>query len=121
MLLTNRRLSATEALEWGLVTKVVADEELAEAAESLASQLAAGPLHAYGTTKRLIAAALPGLESQLAQESLAIARQRISVEGKEGIEAYAQQRAPDFAGVSAAVAAASREDDKIFDKVGRKP
>src|SRR6266852_4087209 len=41
--LTNRVLSAREALEWGLVTKVVPDAELRTAVDALARELAAGP------------------------------------------------------------------------------
>src|SRR5439155_12365163 len=43
---TNRVLSATEAREWGLITEVVADEQLAVEAEALAARLATGPLQA---------------------------------------------------------------------------
>jgi 2-(1,2-epoxy-1,2-dihydrophenyl)acetyl-CoA isomerase len=37
LMLTNRRLSAAEALEWGLVNQVVPDAELAATARALAS------------------------------------------------------------------------------------
>src|SRR5215813_3663356 len=51
---TNRVLSAREALEWGLVTRVVADGELADAVGRLARELADGPTLALGQGKRLL-------------------------------------------------------------------
>src|SRR4051812_38291198 len=55
--LTNRVLSAAEALDWGLVNRVVPDDEVESAARALAAQLAAGPTGAFGRAKRLLAAA----------------------------------------------------------------
>ena len=52
--LTNRALSAREALEWGLVTEVVEDAGVAERAAAVAAELAAGPSFALGQAKRLI-------------------------------------------------------------------
>ncbi len=52
--LTNRALSAREALEWGLVTEVVDDAGVAERAAAVAAELAAGPSFALGQAKRLI-------------------------------------------------------------------
>lgn len=94
LLLTNRHLSAAEALDWGLVTQLVADGELNAAAAFTAQQLADGPLHAYGVTKRLVGTAMDDFESHLTREAQAIAQQRISAEGKEGIRAFCEKRAP---------------------------
>src|SRR5262245_59373383 len=52
--LTNRRLSAREALDWGLVTEVVPAELLAARAEELAVSLAQGPTATFGSAKRLL-------------------------------------------------------------------
>ena len=46
--LTNRMLSAQEALDWGMINRVVPDEELQSAAHALAAQLAAGPTESIG-------------------------------------------------------------------------
>ncbi len=96
LLLTNRRLSAAEALDWGLVNAVVADIELPDAAEGLARKLAAGPLGAFGATKRLLSSSLDHLESRLDLEAHTIARHRVSLEGKEGILAFQERRTADF-------------------------
>lgn len=53
-LLTSRLLTADEALEWGLVSRVVPDSETLTRAESLARELAAGPTWALGTTRRAV-------------------------------------------------------------------
>src|SRR5579863_10750371 len=63
LLLLNRTLSAEEALSWGLVNEVVADELLLERSLELAERLARGPATAYGATKRLIAHSLGAFES----------------------------------------------------------
>src|SRR5919108_4469230 len=44
----NRKLSAAEALEWGLVSEVVLDADLAERAAELAHAYAAGPTRGIG-------------------------------------------------------------------------
>ncbi len=47
-------LSASKALEWGIINRVVGTEELMTAAESLAERLSKGPSRAYAATKRLL-------------------------------------------------------------------
>lgn len=101
LLLTNRRLSAAEALEWGLVTQVVADNNVTAAAAALARELAKGPVRAFGVTKRLVNAASMGFEAHLAAESQAIARQRVSDEGKEGVAAFRDRRMANFTSIRA--------------------
>jgi 2-(1,2-epoxy-1,2-dihydrophenyl)acetyl-CoA isomerase len=53
LMLTNRRLSASEALEWGLVSRVVPDADLLAEAEALARSLGQGPTRALGMVKTL--------------------------------------------------------------------
>jgi 2-(1,2-epoxy-1,2-dihydrophenyl)acetyl-CoA isomerase len=68
-LTSNRRLTAQEALEWGLVHEVVPVGTLAERARERASQLAAAPGDAVGMTKRLVGVAATGtLDEQLELE-----------------------------------------------------
>ncbi len=52
--LTNRVVSAVEAAELGLVTRVLPDARLVDEARGLAEELAAGPTAALAVTKRLI-------------------------------------------------------------------
>jgi len=98
LLILNRTLAAQQALDWGLVNEVVADEELLPRALQLAEQLADGASHAFGATKRLLAASLGAFESQMILESETIAAHAMSAEGLEGISAFLQKRKPQFPG-----------------------
>lgn len=98
LMLTNRVLSAAEALEWGLVSQVVPDAEVRATAAKLASQLAQGPTGAFGATKRLLlASGSESLETQMELEARAIAAAAGTAEGKEGVSAFLAKRAPRFA------------------------
>lgn len=92
LFLTNRVLSADEALAWGLVNQVVPDDQILEVATRLAERLAAGPRGAFGLVKRLLGDSEPGLEAQLAREGRTISRQGMSEEGREGIQAFLDKR-----------------------------
>jgi 2-(1,2-epoxy-1,2-dihydrophenyl)acetyl-CoA isomerase len=96
LLLTNRVLDAEQALDWGLVNQVVDDDRVIDTAAALAARLAAGPLGAFGAVKRLLAEAQPGWEAQLDRESRSIAARGASAEGREGIAAFLDKRAPRF-------------------------
>jgi 2-(1,2-epoxy-1,2-dihydrophenyl)acetyl-CoA isomerase len=99
LMLGNRLLSAAEALDWGLVNRVVPDVEVAQAAEALARELAAGATRAYGTTKRLVlGSASESLETQMELEAEGIAAAAATRDGREGIAAFLAKRAPGFVG-----------------------
>jgi 2-(1,2-epoxy-1,2-dihydrophenyl)acetyl-CoA isomerase len=99
LMLTNRRLSAAEALEWGLVNQVVPDAELAATAGALAKQLASGATRAFGTVKSLLASTFSeSLETQMELEARGIAAMAGGADGREGIEAFVAKRAPKFSG-----------------------
>ena len=98
-MLTNRVLTADEALAWGLVNRVVPAAALAGEADALARELAAGATDAFGATKRLLLlSGSQGLESQMELESRAIADASRSADGDEGIAAFLAKRAPVFEG-----------------------
>lgn len=99
MILTNRRLSAAEAAEWGLITEVVPDEALADRAMALARQLAAGPTQAFAGAKRLLRSSYhQPLEAQMADESESIARMAATDDAKGGIAAFLAKERPTFTG-----------------------
>jgi 2-(1,2-epoxy-1,2-dihydrophenyl)acetyl-CoA isomerase len=52
MMMLGERVSASRALDWGLVNAVHPDESLAEQSRALTARLAAGPTRAYAATKR---------------------------------------------------------------------
>lgn len=97
LVLTNRMLSASEALDWGLVNQVLPDEEVLDAARKTARRLASGPTHAFGGAKRLLlAGAASSLGEAMENESFAIADQALHPEAVEGIDAFLNKRRPDF-------------------------
>jgi len=99
LMLTNRVLSADEALDWGIVNQVVAEADLDETVGELAAKIAAGPTLAYGQVKSLLNASFDnGLETQMELESRGIADMARSRDGKEGIQAFLAKRKPTFKG-----------------------
>jgi 2-(1,2-epoxy-1,2-dihydrophenyl)acetyl-CoA isomerase len=97
--LTNRELSAQEAEEWGIVTRVVPDNDLLAEATALASRLAAGPTKALGDSKRLLHNGwTETLETQMEHETRAIADAARSTDGREGIAAFVERREVSFEG-----------------------
>ena len=97
--LLNRRLTAEEAREWGLVTRVVPGESLMDEARALAASLAHGPTKAYGNTKRLLLSAFDAsIETQLERESVSISEMAKTRDGRHGIETFAARGKPSFEG-----------------------
>ena len=97
LMFTNRTLSAAEACRWGLLTEVVADDELARRADQLAGQLADGAGKSHAAVKRLLLGALGNpLEQQLEVEGRLIAANADSADGHEGVDAFLAKRKPDF-------------------------
>ncbi|HEX5067893.1 MAG TPA: enoyl-CoA hydratase-related protein [Myxococcota bacterium] len=99
LMLTNRTLSAREAAEWGLVTRVVPDADLQAEAAALAVELAQGPTRAYGVVKSLLAETFStAYEAQLEHEARGIAAMAGAPDGQEGVRAFVEKRAPRFTG-----------------------
>jgi 2-(1,2-epoxy-1,2-dihydrophenyl)acetyl-CoA isomerase len=99
LMLTNRRLSAAEALDWQLVNQVVPDDQLGAEVEKLATRLACGATGAFGVVKKLLSASSNReLEAQLAAEAEGIASQAATPDGQEGIAAFLEKRKPEFSG-----------------------
>ncbi len=97
--LTNRVLSAREALEWGLVTRVVPDAELRGAVDALARELAQGPTRAFGAAKRLFHhSTWESLETQMELEAQAMASSGRTQDFRDGVTAFAAKRTPTFQG-----------------------
>jgi 2-(1,2-epoxy-1,2-dihydrophenyl)acetyl-CoA isomerase len=97
--LTNRVLSAREAHEMGIVTRVVPDGELMATAEGLAKGFAEGPTRAYLGVKRLFAeSATRTLEDQMELETEWIADMGRTADSSEGIASFLEKRPPKFKG-----------------------
>lgn len=99
LFLGSEPLSADEALRMGMVSRVVAPEQLEAAARAHAKKLAAGPTRAFGLAKALVLDAVrEGLETQMEKERRAIASTFASADFQEGVTAFFEKRAPKFVG-----------------------
>lgn len=99
LMLTNRVLTAEEARDWGLVSKVVPADDLMTEARAMAEHFANGPTRAYGGVKRLLATAYSDtMETQLDKETVSIASMMRTHDGPEGINAFLNKRKPVFRG-----------------------
>jgi 2-(1,2-epoxy-1,2-dihydrophenyl)acetyl-CoA isomerase len=98
-MLTNRRLTADEALDWGVINTVVPADQLMPTATKLARTLAQGPTRALGAVKALLNGSFDnGLETQMELEARAIAALAVTADGQEGIRAFLEKRTPRFSG-----------------------
>jgi 2-(1,2-epoxy-1,2-dihydrophenyl)acetyl-CoA isomerase len=96
---SNRRLTAAEAHEWGLVSEVIEAESFAERVAERAAALAAGPTRAIALTKRLYDEAATGtLGEQLEREAEAQAEAAQTADFREGVAAFGEKREARFSG-----------------------
>lgn len=97
LVLLGEPFNAEQALEWGIVGRVVPADELATAAGELAARLAAGPTAAYAEAKRALAAArLPSLEDVLRGEADAQARLGLTGDHRGAVDAFLAKQQPQF-------------------------
>ncbi|NNH73867.1 enoyl-CoA hydratase [Nocardia uniformis] len=97
LMLENRTLSAAEALDWGLLHRVVPDAELAATVDELAERFAAGPKSANAHVKKLLLVTYAHtLEEQMGTEATFIADCADGADGQEGIAAFLGKRSPNF-------------------------
>ncbi len=95
LMLTNRMLKANEALEWGLVNKVVPDNELQTEATKLAELVVQASPDSNAAIKRLLTESFDnGLETQMELEGRMIKDCAGSANGREGITAFVEKRTP---------------------------
>ncbi len=99
LLLTNRLLSAQEACDWGMVTRVVPAETLMDEARKLAASFAVGPTRAFGGLKQLLQTAYSDpMETQLERETRSIAQMMRTHDGPHGLNAFLNKQKPQFKG-----------------------
>jgi 2-(1,2-epoxy-1,2-dihydrophenyl)acetyl-CoA isomerase len=93
------RLPAPDALAWGLINRVVPDDELATVSEQLTMRLAQGPTRSYAGAKRALNAWLyAGIDQQLELEAQIQREMAASPDFAEGVAAFTAKRAPNFTG-----------------------
>jgi 2-(1,2-epoxy-1,2-dihydrophenyl)acetyl-CoA isomerase len=106
LVLLNPRLGANQALELGLINRVLPVDGFWDEVMAIAERIASGPVAAYGVAKRLLglAAAEDQLDRHLDLELEELVRSADSAEFAEGLAAFFEKRPPQFAfGAGAAV------------------
>jgi len=99
LMMLGERLPAEQALQWGLINRVVADEQLAEESAALAARLAAGPTRSYAGTKRQLNNWLYSrIEEQLELEAQIQREMAGSEDFLEGAMAFVEKRPARFSG-----------------------
>ena len=99
MLMTARSVDANEALQWGLVNRVVPAADLSTAATALGEQIAANAPLAVGMVKRIVDQG-DGLDrhSQMALERWAQSQLISTADVEEAVRAFLEKRPPRFEG-----------------------
>ena len=96
---TNRVLTAQEALEWGLVSRVSPGDAFERDARALAEELANGPTLAYARARELFHHSLNHtLETQLELEARGISASSKTEDFRAAVRAFAEKKPPTFKG-----------------------
>lgn len=102
LIFSGRMLAAEEAAEWGLVSKVVADDRLIDAGIAFGKEVAAKSPLAVANAKRVLNAAFwegTGICAGLRLEREVTARYCLtSSDAPEGLRAFTEKRRPRFTG-----------------------
>ena len=93
----DKPISAAQALEWGLVTKILPDDEVLSAALTMLDDLTKTALHSFAWSKKLMTDSFNNtLETQLELERQGISDCAADPDGQEGIQAFVEKRKPSF-------------------------
>jgi len=93
----DRPISSEQALDWGLVTRVVDDGKAFEEAGRMAEDLIYRSLNAFGLVKRLLTDSFSNsLETHLEFERTSLRSCAGHADGQEGMQAFLDKREPVF-------------------------
>lgn len=99
ILLTNPTITADEAAAIGLITEVVADEDLPTRVHTIAAELSAMPTRALSATKRLVWSGVgASIEERLPEESRTVSELSGTEDALEGLRAVIERRPAKFTG-----------------------
>jgi 2-(1,2-epoxy-1,2-dihydrophenyl)acetyl-CoA isomerase len=99
MAMLGERIGAKEALEWGLINRVAADDEFESTVDALAAKLAGGPTAAYAGVKHQLNEWLFGrMDAQLELEASIQQQAAASGDFLEGVQAFLEKRPAAFEG-----------------------
>ncbi|WP_375195367.1 enoyl-CoA hydratase-related protein [Sphingobium sp.] len=98
-MMLGERITAQQALDWGLVTKLVDDDHLEEEALALLDRLSTGPTRSFGMIRKLARRALNlSFEDALAAERSGQYAAGRTDDFREGVAAFRERRTPRFEG-----------------------
>jgi 2-(1,2-epoxy-1,2-dihydrophenyl)acetyl-CoA isomerase len=90
-------ISSAQALAWGLITKVVPDDQVLSEARAMLTTITRGSLHSFGWSKKLLIDSFDNtLETQLELERQGISDCAAHPNGQAGIRAFVEKRKPSF-------------------------
>ncbi len=93
------KVTATQAFEWGMISKVVPAEDLDNAVESVVSYYRNAPTKAVGLMKKMLNKSFHSdLDTMLEYEAFCQEIAGNSVDYKEGVNAFNEKRKPEFKG-----------------------
>lgn len=97
MMLLAEKIPAEQALDWGLITRVVDDGDVEDAANKIAKRLAQGPSQSYSLIRKAVwSAADSDFSATLATERVLQKEAGLSADFAEGLAAFQQKRPAKF-------------------------
>lgn len=99
LMMLGEKLGAEKAEAWGLINRVVADEELTPQVRAISLRFAKGPTRAYGLIRQgLRSAETQTFPETLLAERIAQCKAGSTADFLEGVAAFRERRPPRFAG-----------------------